>query len=446
MKSGVAYYLVGAGVLLALAGCGRSIFTGERAPWRHQAEVECMKSGAVKLGAGVARMEPIEGPGMCGADFPLKVAALGEGSAAMSYGDDLRPPGSIPNASQMPNWPVNEPGFAPPAPIDRIDVQPMPSQAGQPRMRWVPGPPPAERAAPMGSAGHPIELRPGGVARGITPGVAPLPDDIPDDAILPDRSYPSQRAQPSPVYQRPQPAAPVYQEPPRSVPALGPARAPLRSNTMAPATLTPAATLACPIVSALDHWVSEGVQPAAMRWFGSQVVEIKQISSYSCRGMVGAGGSGISEHAFGNAIDIAAFTFADGRRVTVQEGWHGTPEEQGFLRDVHLAACNNFNTVLAPGYNAAHYNHIHVDLMRRDNGDRPCRPEAMTGEIAAAKARALYARHRGPAYTSSVPAKGTGARTAVPGEDGYILDLGNLGDMTGTPSRLNRGIEQHSAK
>jgi hypothetical protein len=443
MKGGVAYYLVGAGVLLALAGCGRGIFTGERAAWRHQAEVECMKSGAVKLGAGVVRMEPIEGPGMCGADFPLKVAALGEGAAAIGYGDDLRPPGSIPNASQMPNWPINEPRYAPPAPIDRVDVQPMPSQAGQPRMRWVPGPPPAERAAPMGSAGQPIELRPAGIVPSVTPNAA-RPDDIPDDAILPDRTYPPQRAQPAPVYQQPQQTAPVYRESPRSVPALGPARAP-RMAAATPATLTPAATLACPIVSALDHWVSDGVQPAAMRWFGSQVVEIKQISSYSCRGMVGAGGSGISEHAFGNAIDIAAFTFADGRRVTVQEGWHGTPEEQGFLRDVHLAACDNFSTVLAPGYNAAHYNHIHVDLMRRANGDRPCRPEAMTGEMAAAKARALYAKHRGPAYTSSVP-KASRARTAVPGEDGYILDLENLGDVTGATYRSKRGIEQHSAK
>lgn len=415
MKHGVAYYLAGAGVLLALAGCGRSMFMGERAPWRHQAEVECMKSGVVKLGAGVVRIEPIEGPGMCGADFPLKVAVLGEGGAAIGYGDDLRPPGSIPNGSQMPNWPVNEPRYTSPAPIGRVDVQPSP-QPGQPRMRWVPGPPPAEHAAPMGSAGQPVQLNPPGTATAVTPNAAPLPDDIPDDAMLPNRAYPPPHAQPAPVYQQP---------PQRIAPALGPARAP-RMAAASPATLTPAATLACPLVSALDRWVSEGVQPAAMRWFGSQVVEIKQISSYSCRGMVGAGGSGISEHAFGNAIDIAAFTFADGRRITVQEGWHGRPEEQGFLRDVHLAACDNFSTVLAPGYNAAHYNHIHVDLMRRASGDRPCRPEPMSGEVAAAKARAVYAKHRGPAYTGSVPVKASRARAAVPGEDGYILDLDDV--------------------
>ena len=188
MKGGVASYLVGAGVLLALAGCGRGIFTGERASWRHQAEVECMKSGAVKLGAGVARIEPIEGPGMCGADFPLKVTVLGEGAAAIGYGDDLRPPGSIPNASQMPNWPVNEPRYTPPAPVGRVDSQPMPPQSPPPNMRWVPGPSPAVRAAPMGSVGRPIELNPTGIAPGVTPSAAPLPDDIPDDAVLSNRA------------------------------------------------------------------------------------------------------------------------------------------------------------------------------------------------------------------------------------------------------------------
>ena len=56
--------------------------SGERAPWRHQAEVECMKSGSVKIGTGVVQIDPIEGPGMCGTDFPLKVAALGRKQSA----------------------------------------------------------------------------------------------------------------------------------------------------------------------------------------------------------------------------------------------------------------------------------------------------------------------------------------------------------------------------
>src|SRR6476646_5052832 len=406
MKGGVGLYFVGAGVLLALAGCGRGFMSGERAPWRHQAEVECMKSGSVKVGTGVVQIDPIEGPGMCGADFPLKVSALGESSPLVGYADDPRPPGSIPNSAQMPRWPINQPQYAPPAPIpSAAPASAHPIDA--PRMRWVPGPSPAERPNSVTPAGRPIPSSAPSAESGVASGEAPPPD----------RTYPPppQRAYGTPVYQPPQ----------RTVPSLGSARGRQTAGPMTPAVLTPPATLACPIVSALDHWVSEGVQPAAMRWFGTPVTEIKQISAYSCRGMVGSGGSGISEHAFGNAIDIAAFTLSDGRRVTVEAGWHGTPEEQGFLRDVHLAACNHFSTVLAPGYNAAHYNHIHVDLMRRASGDRPCRPEAMTGEVAAAKARTVYAgRQRGPAFTSALRAnaKVSHVPAAIPGEDGYLLD------------------------
>src|SRR5690242_15811128 len=182
MKGGAGFYLVGAGVLLALAGCGRNAFMmGEREPWRHEAEVTCMKSGAVKLSAGVVRMEPIEGPGMCGADFPLKVAALGESSPLVGYADDLRPPGAIPSASsQMPSWPVSEPRYGPPAPVQ---AAPMQGQSMPlPRMRWVLGPQPAERSdyrAPAASAGRPMPLSPPGVEPGVTPSAAPLPDDIP---------------------------------------------------------------------------------------------------------------------------------------------------------------------------------------------------------------------------------------------------------------------------
>ena len=152
-----------------------------------------------------------------------------------------------------------------------------------------------------------------------------------------------------------------------------------------PVAVKPVATLACPIVSVLDRWLADSVQPAAMRWFGQRVVEIKQISAYSCRGMNGNPNAHISEHAFGNALDIAAFTLADGRRVSVKDGWKGMPEEQGFLHDVQATACQHFTTVLAPGSNVYHYDHIHVDLMRRASRRQICQPAAMSGEEVAAR-------------------------------------------------------------
>ena len=164
------------------------------------------------------------------------------------------------------------------------------------------------------------------------------------------------------------------------------------TGAVGPVALKPAATLACPIVSALDQWITVAVQPAALRWFRQPVVEIKQISAYSCRGMNGDPNAHVSEHAFGNALDIAEFMLADGHKISVQYGWHGSPEEQGFLHDVQLAACREFTTVLAPGANVYHYNHIHVDLMRHYNGRHICQPAAIPGEVVAERARSRLRR------------------------------------------------------
>jgi hypothetical protein len=183
------------------------------------------------------------------------------------------------------------------------------------------------------------------------------------------------------------------------------------------------------MVSELERWITGAVQPAAMRWFGSPVAEIRQISAYSCRGMNGNPRASISEHAFGNALDIASFTLVDGRKITVKNGWHGLPEEQGFLRDVQAAACDQFSTVLAPGSNVYHYDHIHVDLMRRRDGRHACNPNAVSGEEAAARA-ARYAGKRDPGITGSLaPGRSAAARwfeerrprrmpVAEPGQDG----------------------------
>ena len=228
----------------------------------------------------------------------------------------------------------------------------------------------------MQQAGPPLSLTPPG---------APRADD---DIGIPG-------GPPHPYYGGP--AAPPYSGAPAEAepPPLGPPSTPLVTGSVA---VQPAATLACPIVSALDQWIASAVQPAAMKWFHRPVVEIKQISAYSCRGMNGNPNAHISEHAFGNALDIAEFDLADGHKVSVQYGWHGRAEEQGFLHDVQDAACNEFTTVLAPGANVYHYNHIHVDLMRHYNGRHICEPSAVPGEVVAERVRARYAAHDSGRY------------------------------------------------
>jgi hypothetical protein len=255
----ISWRLLGCCLLLGLSACGRISFE-EREPWRREAEASCLSSGAVKEGPSVAILKAIDGPGVCGADYPLRIAALGE-PAITSF---------------------------------------------------------AEEAAPVQTAFR---------------------------------------------------AAPGY---PHSA-----------AVTASPAAVTPAATLACPMVSALDRFLGETVQPSAVRWFGQPVVTVRQISAYSCRGMNDNPFARISEHAFGNALDIAAFTLADGHTITVKNGWRGTPAEQGFLHDVEEGACAMFTTVLAPGSNAYHEDHMHVDLMRRQGGHSICQPHALPGEAAA---------------------------------------------------------------
>ncbi len=379
MARGVALYLVGSVALVALAACGRSWFE-EREPWRHEAEAECIKSGSVKEGPAIVQMRPIQGPGMCGADFPLKVSALGD-SPPLAFADDPRPPGMIPQSSIPQSWraPPAEPLYAPP------------------------------QAYPARPPYAPVAAQPGAPLTITPPGSEPYGPDEP--GTYADAPYPERYRAPRASY----PSGPV--EPEETAPP------PSRSLSIGgSAAVTPAATLACPLVSSLDNWMSTGVQPAAQRWFGQPVVEIRQISAYACRSMNGQRGAPISEHAFGNALDIAAFTLADGRKVTVREGWRGLPEERGFLHDVHASACRQFSTVLAPGSNAFHYDHIHVDLARRASGRSICNPAPIPGDAVARRdpfvtgstgprpAPRLGGYVRGRAYDASLP-------SAVAGED-----------------------------
>src|SRR5438874_3406847 len=93
------------GVIALIGGCSGGSFFAVRDAWRHEAEVQCLESGSVREGTGIVRISPIHGPGMCGADYPLKVSSFGE-AAPLAYSDDLRPPGAIPNNGAQPRWPI----------------------------------------------------------------------------------------------------------------------------------------------------------------------------------------------------------------------------------------------------------------------------------------------------------------------------------------------------
>ncbi|WP_337660172.1 extensin-like domain-containing protein [Anderseniella sp. Alg231-50] len=122
------------------------------------------------------------------------------------------------------------------------------------------------------------------------------------------------------------------------------------------------ARIRCQMVGATNSWIGKVVQPAARSAFGERVVKLRIAASYACRGRDNRRGAKISEHAFGNALDVSAFTLASGRVVEVEGGWKAGGKESAFLKRVHGRACGTFTTVLGPEANAAHRNHFHFDL------------------------------------------------------------------------------------
>lgn len=132
--------------------------------------------------------------------------------------------------------------------------------------------------------------------------------------------------------------------------------------------LAPEAELNCGMAEAAAKFMTDVASPAAKAELGSEIKSINQASAYVCRPR--HNGQKISEHAFGNALDIARFTLADGTEVDVKPA---PPEKQEkFLQAVRKAACGPFKTVLGPGSDPDHALHLHFDLEPRRNGGTFC--------------------------------------------------------------------------
>lgn len=121
----------------------------------------------------------------------------------------------------------------------------------------------------------------------------------------------------------------------------------------------------CPLAVAVAMFERHALQPLAQQHFGMRVTQLHHFGSYACRNV--RGGSRRSQHATANALDIAGVILADGRRISLRQDWRGKEAaeqdaEAAFLRDLRDGACRFFHTVLGPDYNAAHADHLHLDM------------------------------------------------------------------------------------
>lgn len=127
-------------------------------------------------------------------------------------------------------------------------------------------------------------------------------------------------------------------------------------------------SMRCPLARAFTGWIRFAVAPAAKQILGSELVRVESFGTYACRAIIGgnaASAARMSEHGLGNAVDVGGFVLADGRKVRIETGWKSSdPAVRAFFETIHNSACKRFRTVLGPDYNAAHYNHLHLDMGR----------------------------------------------------------------------------------
>lgn len=132
--------------------------------------------------------------------------------------------------------------------------------------------------------------------------------------------------------------------------------------------LDPPATMNCATAEAASRFVTGPIQTLAKAAYGKGVKSVGQASAYVCRPRNGT--VKLSEHAFGNALDIASITLDDGTVLSV--GDEKDTKAASVLAEIRKAACGPFKTVLGPGSDADHATHLHLDLAPRRNGGLYC--------------------------------------------------------------------------
>lgn len=121
-------------------------------------------------------------------------------------------------------------------------------------------------------------------------------------------------------------------------------------------------SMSCPLTAAVYMWERHIAMPAAQAILGEDIASIETFGSYACRRVNNASTGRWSEHASGDAVDIAGFRLANGRTISVDRHFGMETAEGRFLETVRDGACDLFSATLSPDYNALHKDHFHFDM------------------------------------------------------------------------------------
>lgn len=139
---------------------------------------------------------------------------------------------------------------------------------------------------------------------------------------------------------------------------------PVKITSIDGVKLSVPATINCRTARVFANWITSAARPMARQIFNSSLRSIQIYGTYSCRTRNHRPGARLSEHAFGRAVDIGAFTLQNGERITVLNGW-GNGSQGRYLKQVWRKACGPFKTVLGPDADRAHRDHFHFDTALR---------------------------------------------------------------------------------
>ena len=132
-------------------------------------------------------------------------------------------------------------------------------------------------------------------------------------------------------------------------------------------TLKPAAILRCTMAAAVADWIRTDMTPLAAT-LGTTITALDNFDSFECRGRNRIKGAKLSEHGRANALDVRGMTFANGSTLSLTD----RTVSRDIREKVLVSVCARFSTVLGPGSDWYHEDHIHLDLAERRNNYKLC--------------------------------------------------------------------------